>query len=82
MSLKPKWVTGIKDEDEQKELLADFLAAENLRKRLIFLLEEDVNSSLKRMRGFVKGGQPNLTESYASELAKQQTLLDIINLLR
>lgn len=57
------------------------MAAENLRKRLSAMLREDIDTSLKEMRGFVKKEGISLTDAYTAELTKQQTLLDILNLI-
>lgn len=77
--MKPRWSKGI---EKPKELEAEFMAAENVINRLVEMLEEDLEHSSKKMRGFVYDNIPNLSEAYAAELAVQQTLLDIIKLLR
>jgi len=79
--MKPRWTRGLDTEEKNPGTLkAEFEAAESVRKRLGEMLQEDIDESLKRMRGFVES-QPNLTEAYAAELAKQQTLLDILKLI-
>ena len=79
MMMKPRWCKGVEKPDELK---AEFMAAENVINRLVEMLEEDIDTSLKRMRGFAFDNIPNLSEAYAAELAKQETLLDIVKLLR
>lgn len=79
--MKPRWSRNL-DDTATKELKADFEQATLVRERLIQMLDEDVDESLKKMRRFVEEDKPNLTEAYAVELAKQDVLLDIIKLLR
>jgi hypothetical protein len=79
MMMKPRWSKGV---EKPKELEAEFMAAENVINRLVEMLNEDIEASLKRMRGYATDDIPNLSEAYAAELAKQETLLDIVKLLR
>lgn len=79
--MKPRWNKGL-DEQASKELKQDFMQATLTKERLTAMLEEDIEISLKNMRSFVDKDISNLSEAYAAELAKQETLLDIIKLLR
>ena len=80
MNLKPRWTKG-KTEQETKELKASFLDSLLLRERLIEMLEEDIDKSLKSMRNAARE-QINLTEFYTQELARQCALEDIIKLIQ
>ena len=66
----------------EKELKEDFLSCSLTRERLVDMLEEDVDKSLKRMRNAASGGVQNLAEYYADELARQKSLEDVITLIK
>lgn len=77
--MMPRWSKG---NDDPKELKADFDNATLMRERLSVMLQEDVDASLSKMRKYAVGEVLNLPEAYAHELSKQQTLLDIIKLIK
>lgn len=78
----PRWVRSAKTPDEAEAITIEYKAAALLRERLIQMLREDIEHSVNEMRKFVDQDRTNLTEAYATELAKQQALLDVIKLLR
>ncbi len=77
-----RWIRPFKEPEEAERMAKEFKAATLLRERLVAMLEEDVQSSIKEMRKFIDQDRKNLTEAYATELAKQQAILDVIKLLR
>lgn len=79
--MKPRWFKR-QDEEQSKKLKADFMACSVTRDRLVEMLEDDIDKSLKQMRDAAKGQIPNLTEYYADELSKQSTLEDVISLIK
>ena len=78
--MKPRWHKG-KTEQEKKELQASYLDATLLRERLVDMLEEDIDRSLRSMRNAAKE-QNNLTEYYADQLARQSVLEQVIQLIK
>jgi hypothetical protein len=78
--MKPEWTKGL-NETQSKELGAEFLGAVLVREALAKMLHQRVETSLAKMRAFAHV-MPNLSEAYAAELSKQQTLLDIVKLIK
>ena len=78
--MQPRWYKG-KDKEEAKAITVDFKQAIILRERMVELLKEDIEKSLKEMREAVRAGVPNLTEFYTDCLSKQRTLKDVIKLI-
>jgi len=79
--MKPRWHRG-KNEQQTKELLANYTQSNLTRERLVEMLSDDMQTSLKEMRDAAKGVIPNLSEYYADELSKQRTLLSVIKLIK
>ncbi len=80
--MQPRWCRGL-DEVEAKELESEYKKSILIRERLEVLLEQEVEKSLKEMRDVVRhGGNVNLPEYYADELAKQRTLIEVIKLIK
>jgi len=53
------------------------------RERLVEMLAQDIDKSLRDMRDGAKSGQiSNLSEYYADELSKQRTLEYVISLIK
>ena len=77
--MKTKWFKGL-SEQQKKELKANYLQSDLVREKMILLLEEDINHSLKTMRAASSNEDP--TNLYTAELSKQQALLEVISLLR
>lgn len=79
--MKPRLTLGLSDE-EARLVTIEFKASPLFREQLIKLLEKDIDSSLKSMKYAVQDNVMNLTEFYAAELAKQETLEYVIKLLK
>lgn len=78
----PRWTRGLSDE-ETKQLKKDYIQATLLRERLVVLLQNEIEKSLKEMRDVAKnGGVSALSEYYADELATQRTLEEVIKLIQ
>lgn len=80
--MQPRWTRGLTDE-EAKQLKKDYMQAALLRERLIALLEQEIDKSLKEMKEAAKSGTiQNLTEYYTAELSRQSALEDVIKLIQ
>jgi len=79
--LKPRWNAGI-SERQQKALKESFLGSGLMRERLVSMLKEDIDKSLRSMRNATTREHSNLTEFYVQELARQSTLEDVIKLIK
>ena len=80
--MKPRWSKHLITEEKQEaELKANYLDSALMRERLMDMLEEDSVRSLRRMRKAASGEIPNLSEYYAAELAIQDTLEKVMNLI-
>lgn len=79
--MKPRITTGL-SEEEARLVTIEFKASPLFRERLIEILEKDIDDSLKRMKYAVRDNVMNLTEFYAEELARQDTLEGVIKLLK
>lgn len=80
--MQPRWTRGMSEEDA-KLLKAEYKQASILRERLQYLLEQEIDKSLKEMRDVARNGNvPNLMEYYVDELARQRTLEEVIKLIQ
>ena len=70
------------DDQSEKEFREDFLSCALTRERLVVLLKDKIDVSLRDMRDAASGDVPNLSEYYADELATQRTLDYVISLIK
>lgn len=80
MKLKSVWYVGL-DEDQKKELRADFISAQVLRKRLIHLLEDKIDTKRKAVRNDDNYDKANWQNYVADALGYERALIEVINLI-
>ena len=80
--MRPLWIRGADDTDAEL-IRKEFEAAVLFRERLVEILEEEIERSVKDMRSKVKDSNtPNLTEYYVDCLSRQRTLDEVIKLIK
>lgn len=80
MKLKTTWYTGL-DEDQKKELRADFISAQVLRKRLTKMLEDKIETKRTMMRNDGNYEKANWNYLMADSLGYERALQEIISLI-
>lgn len=80
MKLKTTWYTGL-DEDQKKELRADFISAHLLRKRLTKLLNDKIETKRTMMRNDENYEKANWNYLMADSLGYERAMNEIINLI-
>lgn len=80
MKLKTTWYTGL-DEDQKKELRADFISAQLLRKRLIKMLEDKIDTKRTMMRNDDNYDKANWNYLMADSLGYERALHEVISLI-
>lgn len=78
--MKPIYLQG-KGTKEALDLTLNYDQSALMRERLVEILERKIKLSMQQMRDAAKGDIVHLSEYYAEELARQQTLEDVIKLL-
>lgn len=80
MKLKTVWTNGL-DEDQKKDLRADFISAQRLRKRLIELLNDKIDTKRVAMRNNDNYDKANWEYLMADSLGYERALTEVISLL-
>lgn len=80
MKLKTVWYTGL-DEDQKKELRADFISAQVLRKRLTKILNDKIETKRTMMRNDDNYEKANWNYLMADSLGYERALQEIISLI-
>lgn len=80
MKLKTVWYTGL-DEDQKKELRADFISAQVLRKRLTKMLNDKIETKRTMMRNDDNYEKANWNYLMADSLGYERALQEIISLI-
>lgn len=80
MKLKTTWYTGL-DEGQKKELRADFISAQLLRKRLIKMLEDKIDTKRTAVRNDGNYDKSNWENYVADSLGYERALHEVISLI-
>lgn len=80
MKLKSVWYDGL-DEDQKKDLRADFISSSILRKRLVKLLNDKIDTKRKAVRNDQNYDKPNWENYVADSLGYERALAEIISLI-
>lgn len=78
--MKTVWTKGL-DNDQIKDLRADFVSATVLRKRLIELLNDKIETKRVSMRNDENYDKPNWNYLMADSLGYERALNEVINLI-
>lgn len=78
--MKVRWTTGISKQDAT-EMKANFKEALVLRRRLVRLLEADIESSIKQSRSKLLYENPNWALLQADQRGYERALAEIIALI-
>lgn len=78
--MKSNWYTGL-DESQKKDLRADFISAQVLRKRLTKLLEDKIETKRISMRNDENYDKPNWNYLMADSLGYERALNEVISLI-
>lgn len=80
MKLKSVWYNGL-TEDQKKDLRADFISAQQVRKRLKEILEDKIDTKRKSVRNDSNYDKANWENYVADSLGYERALAEIISLL-
>jgi hypothetical protein len=74
------WSKGL-DPDQEKELRGDFLSSLLVRKRLVKILEDKIESSIKGSRSKANYDTPNWDRSIADSIGYERALAQVIDII-
>lgn len=78
--MRPLWLRNLAAGEEEL-IRREFEMAALFRAKLVELLQEEIDKSVKEMRTAVRADTANLHEFYIDALAKQRTLEEVITLI-
>lgn len=78
--MKTNWTSGL-DKDQARDVRADFISAQLLRKRLTQLLEEKIETKRTALRKDQSYDKPNWQNYVADGIGYERALTEVISLL-
>jgi len=82
MSVKLKSILYVGlDEDQKKDLRADFISAQVLRKRLIKIMEDKIDTKRTSVRNDQNYDKPNWENYVADGIGYERAMYEIISLI-
>lgn len=78
--MKTVWIKGL-DPDQTKDIRADFISAQLLRKRLTEILEEKINSKRTLIRNSENYEKANWPYLVSDSIGYERALAEVISLL-
>ena len=79
--MKTSWLGGVKDASVKKELRANFLASNMIRRRLVEMLVAKLSSSVRASRSSESYDTPNWALKQADATGYQRALEEVKSLL-